>query len=129
MTPKQIVDASRGARELTALVLPFKKARALAGLKKALRETIDVIAGSERALAESLGGVRQRSGEYKFPDAEARDAFLEANRALYEEDDETLTLPTVDLSGQTDQLKISADAIAALEGIVIFERGDRGEKS
>ena len=79
MTPNQIIEACGGIRELTALVLPFKQARALAALKRALQEELDAII-------------------------------------------ETLKLPTVDLSGQTSQLRISANAIMALEGIVIFDR-------
>lgn len=129
MTPKQIVEANRGARELTSLVLPFKTALALARLKKALQEATDVIARSERALAESLGGVPQGPAEYKFLNEEDKYAFLEASGKMLDEEDDTLTLPTVDLSEQAGQLKISADAIAALEGIVIFERGDKEAKA
>ena len=81
------------------------------------------------ALAESLGGVPQGPAEYKFLNEEDKYAFLEASGKMLDEEDDTLTLPTVDLSEQAGQLKISADAIAALEGIVIFERGDKEAKA
>ena len=121
MTPNQIIEACGGIRELTALVLPFKQARALAALKRALQEELDAIIENDMNLAESLGGKKEGS-DYVFSDQEAKAEFLAKTAKAHEEDDETLKLPTVDLSGQTSQLRISANAIMALEGIVIFDR-------
>ena len=121
MKAKQIIDACGGIRELTAMVLPYKTARALAALRKALQEELDAIVSNENALAESLGGKR-KGNAYAFEDAAAREKFAAEVEKMQEEDDETITLPRVDLSGQTAQMRISADAITALDGIVIFER-------
>lgn len=125
MTPKKIMEAHRGIQYLTSIALPFKEARALARLKKSLEENLGVILDAERKLVQAHGGAyTEKPGRYRFKDNETAMRFYEDLQAFQNQDDDTISLQTVDLSGQADQLNISAEAIEALEGIVIFERED-----
>ena len=128
MTPKQIIEAWMGVKELTGLVLPYSKARALAALKKKLQSEVDVIAEHEKSLAESMGGKPDGPNDYIFPDQDIKKKFLFEVRRMHEENDETLTLPPLDLSEHTAQLRISAAAIEALENIVQFEHDSEEAK-
>lgn len=124
MTPKKIIKAYQGIQYLMSIALPFKEARALARLKRSLEENINVIVENEHKLLQAHNGTAIRPGEYKFKDNETAMRFYEDLQAFQNQDDDTISLPTVDLSDQADQLNISAEAIEALEGLVIFERED-----
>ena len=56
MTPNEILNAYRGVLELSRCVLPFKVARAVAGLKKALQAEYETLSDAEAAIAEKNGG-------------------------------------------------------------------------
>ena len=63
-------------------------------------------------------------GALRFDSNEAREAFAAAHAAVMQEENEEVSLPTVDLSKYTSMLTLSPSALDALEGIIIFERGD-----
>ncbi len=124
MNANEIVAAWRAVNELGGVLLPYKAARKLAGLKKRLSGEVETVLEMERALAREHGGHKQPNGSYQFDTPEAAAAFSEAHKAALEEDDPEITFQAVDLSRYTGQISISASALEALEGIVIFEHGE-----
>lgn len=122
MRPKDIVAAYSAIHELNKTVLPFKAARGVAALKKRLTEEFEVVADMEKALVEKHGGKSAKSGGYIFTEGN-REAFAQEYEAAMEQDAD-IDLPTVDLSAHTDALRLSPSALEALEGLIIFDRGD-----
>jgi len=120
MTPNEIIRAYRAVHELTGAVLPYKLARDIARLKKRLSEEFEVVLACETSLAESYGG-RSKNGQYDFPTRGAADSFARDYKTFLEQEDRTIDLPKVDLSKCADMIRISPDAIDALDGIVFFE--------
>lgn len=121
MTPNQIIRAYSGVQELTGLALPYHTARMLAALKKRLGEEVHVILDMENNLRQKYAGEVTRDNKYRFPDVPSRQAFESDYNAMLEQEEE-VKLPAVDLSDFVDELKISAEALAALEEIVTFEK-------
>lgn len=121
MTPNQITAAYRAVLELSNIVLPYKAARSVAGLKKRLAEENDIVVDMEKKLVAQYGGEVRHGGACEFPDPDAAERFRAVlNEAREQEAD--IKLPTVDLSAHTGLIRISPAAIEALEGIVIFEK-------
>ncbi len=119
MTPNQIAAAYKAVHELTGTVFPYKTARAVVLLKKKLREEFDVIVSARNALVKGCGG--RDEGEYiHFDDNTASNEFYAEYQDMMNEDVD-IELPHIDLSKYADSVRISPDAIAALEGIVAFE--------
>lgn len=120
MTPREIVNANRAIAELSGVVLPYKAARAIAILKKRLREEFDVVLGQENAIAEKYNGKRT-AAIVNFESDEIAEAFTEEYESFMTEDTGVKFSP-VDLSKYADMLRLSPSAIEALDGIVIFEK-------
>lgn len=118
LTQDRIIGAYRAVHELTGAVLPYRASRSIAALKKRLSEEIDVISDMERAVVDRHGG-NPDNGAYKFDSPEAAAACDGELRALRAQEDD-IELPDVDLSEYTGQLRLSANALEALEGLVIF---------
>lgn len=121
MTPNDILNAYRGALELSRCVLPFKAARAVAGLKRALQTEYETLCDAEAAIAERNGGTRMANSQWTFPDPESKERFDEALGAFMKQEAD-VELPKADISKYADQLRLSPDAIFALDGIVVFDR-------
>lgn len=120
MTPNEIISAYRAVQELSGVVFPYKLARDIARLKTRLSEEFDVVLNVEQALVKSHGG-KSKGGRYDFPSSAAKAAFAREYEELMNQNDSAISLPAVDISKYVDTLRISPDAIAALDGIVIFE--------
>ncbi len=120
MTPVEIVNAYRGSLELSNIVLPYKEARGVAHLKKRLEKENDIVAETEKAMAEQHGGKPNLDGTYSFGSPEEAGKFREALSEFRKQNDE-IDLPMVDLSKHTSLLRLSPSAVEALDGIVIFE--------
>lgn len=119
MKLSEVIDAYRAVAELSRCVLPYKAARRVAMLKKALQAEFDVIAAQESALTEQYGGEKDGSGTIRFADAE-KGAEFAAQWGKYLKEETEAVFPGVDISKYADQLRISPDAICALEGLVDF---------
>lgn len=128
MTPSEVVAAYRAVVELSKAVLPYKTARQIAALNRALRAEHDTVVAAERTLAEAHGGVVSSVGEVDFPDADSAEAF---NRELarFREQDADICLPKVDISKYTNLLRLTPETICALDGIVTFERDVQAEEA
>lgn len=126
MTPEKIVAAHKAMTELGSVVFPYRVARQVAGLKKRLAEEVQAVVDLEKALAEQYGGKRQATGSYRFESQEKTAEYLEAHRLAMEEDDPSIQFDPVDISKYTNQIRISASSVEALDGFVIFEEGDNG---
>ena len=125
MTPNEVVAAYRAVLELSKAVLPYKTARQVAALNRALRAEHDTVVAAERALAEKHGGTISTTGSVDFPDADSTEAFTK-ERSEFMNQDAEIRLPKVDVSKHTNILKLSPESICALDGIVIFEQ-DEGD--
>lgn len=128
MTPTEVVAAYRAVLELSKAVLPYKTARQVAALNRALRAEHDTVVAAERALAEEHGGVVSPMGSVDFPDADSVEAF-NREHAAYMEQDADIRLPKVDVSKYTNLLRLSPETICALDGIVTFERDAQAEEA
>ena len=128
MTPTEVVAAYRAVLELSKAVLPYKIARQVAVLNRALRAEHDTVVAAERALADMYGGVVSRMGDVDFPDADSMEAF-NRERASFMEQDADIRLPKVDVSKYTNLLRLSPETICALDGIVVFERDVQEEEA
>ena len=128
MTPNEVRAAYRAVVELSKSVLPYKIARQVAALNRALRAEHDTVAESERALAEKYGGVVFPMGSVDFPDADSTESF---NRELasFREQDADIWLPKVDVSKYTNLLRLTPETICALDGIVTFEPDVQAEEA
>ena len=125
MTPTQITAAYRAAVEVSKTVLPYQVARRVAKLLRALAAEVDVVAAADRALADQFGGEVSAGGSITFRDQEQAAEFAAA-RAEYLRQEADIHLPRVDLSKYVDMMRITPEAIYALDGIVVFdvEEGD-----
>lgn len=120
MTPTQITAAYRAALELSKAVFPYKTARKVAKLVRALAEEVDTLSAAERALVGQYGGSVSPGGNVDFPDRESALEYSKA-RADYMSQEADIKLPAVDISKYTGLLQVSPNTIYALDGIVIFE--------
>lgn len=120
MTANQIVNAYRAVHELKGLILPYKAAREVAQLKRKLDEEMPVIIRMEQAIVQKHGGKTKPDGSYDF-DTPASAAACKAELDGFNQEEEEVELPVVDLTKFVDQVSISPAAIEALEGIVLFE--------
>ncbi len=120
MTPNQILRAYNAARELSKIVLPYKAARPVVQLKRQLEDEFHTIAGMEDALLQEFSGKKEQNGQFRFPDNETAEAFLEKYNSAMEEPAD-IQFNRVDLSRYTDAIKISPASVDALDGIVVFE--------
>ena len=129
MTANTLIAIQSGLSELDRLPFPYKTARRLAALNRQIREEIAVINKMELALVEKYGGKVDRAYNVTFPDKEAGAAFAEARAELMDEDNDDITLPTVDLSKYVDVIELTPRAAEALEGVIIFEERDNGRQT
>ena len=93
-------------------------------MKKALKDEYEAVVEIEENMARKYGGTKENGGVIKFCSIEEKAKFDEEHSA-YMLQDADISLPEVDISRHTDQLKISPDSVFALDGIVKFERGER----
>lgn len=126
MTGTQIVGAYRAVRELLDVVLPYRASREIARLKKRLDEEFSTVLSMEQALVKKYGGESHENGKYHFPSPEDTKAFAEELSAAMRQEDH-IKLPQVDLSPYSGLIRVSADAIEALEGLVVFD--EAGEEA
>ena len=124
MTANTLIAIQSGLSELDRLPFPYKTARRLAALNRQIREEIAVINKMALARGEKCGGKVARAYHVTFTDKGAGAAFAEARAELMDEDNDDITLPTVDLSKYVDVIELTPRAAEALEGVIIFERGD-----
>lgn len=122
MTPNKIVSAYKAIHELSSMVFPYKVSRNIASLKKRLTEEFDTVAAMEKAMVDKYDG-KPHNGSFKFPDEKKAESFRKEYDAAMQQDDE-IKLPVVDLSRYMDMVRISPNAVEALEGLVIFEKED-----
>lgn len=125
MTPNQIVNAYRYINDLSASVFPYTVTRDIVRLKRRIKDEFDTILSTEQGMVVKYNGLINKDGTYSFPDGEAAMQFAEE----YEEfrgQDEDIALPTVDLSKYAASIRISAAAVEALDGLVIFEGDNNG---
>lgn len=121
MTPNDIKNAYKAIQELSGTVFPYKVSRGIAALKKRLGEELETIAAMEMALVEKYGGRVEPNGSIRVRGANSQ-AFADEYNALMEQDDDSIQLPVADVSEQADMICITPGAVAALEGLVIFEK-------
>ena len=124
MTPERIVRIHDALDELSGVRFPYKVARQLAVLNRRVNEETAIIYTMERDLVKQFGGTVSKLGALRFDSNEAREAFAAAHETIMLEENEEVSLPTVDLAKYTSMLTLSPSALDALEGVVIFERGD-----
>ena len=124
MTPERIVKIYDALAELAGVRFPYKVARQLAVLNRRVNEETAIISTMERDLVKQYGGTVSKLGALRFDSNEAREAFAAAHAAIMQEENEEVSLPTVDLSKYTSMLTLSPSALDSLEGIIIFERGE-----
>lgn len=122
ITPNRIVSAYKAIHELSGTVFPYREARGVAKLKKRLTEEFETVLGMEKSLVEEYGG-KCASGSYQFPDQDLAERFRQVYSAAMEQEDD-IPLSAVDLSKYTDTIRLSPGAVEALEGLVIFEKGE-----
>lgn len=120
LSPRRVMSAYKAIRELSGQVFPYQTARAVMALKKRLDEEFSTALALENALVSEFGGETDGSGRFRFPDEEAEGAFLEKYRAAMDETAE-IRLPRLDLSRYAGNLRLSAETLEALDGIVQFE--------
>lgn len=125
MTPRKMVDINNALQELAGVPFPYKVARRLAALNKRVEAEMDTLIEMENSLLKKYGGKKTR-GKINFPDAEAADAYVDEREKMLDEEDD-VSLPTVDLSKYIGGFTISARALAALDGIIVFGESDDGE--
>lgn len=126
MTPTQIIAAHKAVLELCKTVLPFSAARQLARLKKQLDEEVNTIHDGEVAIVEKHGGKINQLGDCDFPSPENATSFVEERQEYFKQDDETIQLPVVDLSKYTSVIRLTAESVEALDGIVNFGENTNG---
>lgn len=127
MTPIQVVSAYKAINELTSVVLPYHATRSLTILKKELADEFETVATMERNLIEECGGEMAPDGTFHFPNEADTEEFMGKYNALMHQDDD-VKLPVADLSKYTDMIRISSNAVEALDGLVVFEPdGTKGE--
>ena len=80
------------------------------------------VAETETNLRKKHGGEITQDKRYRFASAEERQAFSDEWESFLDEND-TIQLPSVDLSNFVDNLQISVEALTALEDIIQFEKG------
>lgn len=125
MRAQQIIDAYRGLGELVTVSLPFREARGILRLKKAIETELEAVRGYEEQLVEKYGGTFE-GGKITFASEDNYNAFTSERGAFLREEHPEITLPGVDLSGHAGLLRLTASALEALDGIVKFEEGDNG---
>lgn len=123
MTPPQIMDAYKATLRLSNTVFPYKVARNVARLKRRLEEEAEIISDTEKAIIEKYGGTVDKNGHASVGDPEkANECAEELNDFRKQEDD--IKFQVIDLSKYINTIRISPSDIEALEGIVIFEKGE-----
>lgn len=120
MTPNDIAAAYRAVLELSKTVFPYKVARQIAALNRALKAEHDTIVCAEHALVEKYGGTMSTMGTADFPTPDSAEAFTK-ERSEFMSQDADIRLPKVDVSKYTNMLRLSPESICALDGIVSFE--------
>ena len=120
MTGNQVLEAYMAIMELSKCVLPYKAARGVAGLKRALQVEYETLRDAEGSVAEKHGGTFT-GGQWVFPDSERKNEF-DMEMAGFMEEDVDIDLPKVDISKYSDQLRLSPNTIFSLDGIVVFEK-------
>lgn len=120
MTPNQVAAAYKAVHELTSIIFPYKTARSIAALKSKLESEFETITKMREALIKECGGEDQ-GDTIHFVDNTAATAFYDKYKSLMAEDAE-IDLPKIDLSRYADNIRISPDAISALDGIITFEK-------
>lgn len=121
MTPNDIKNAYKAIQELSGTVFPYKVSRGIAALKKRLGEELETVAAMEMALVEKYGGSVLPNGSVRVVGANSQ-AFADEFNAMMRQNDESIVLPVADVSEQADVICITPGAVAALEGLVIFEK-------
>ena len=115
----EVVKAYKALQEISNLPLPYKAARPLAKLKKALAEEVEVIQGMEIALVNKYSGAIQPNGHFKFGSTEVLQKFDTDHKELMAQESE-IEIKPVSLSQYTDIIRVSADTICDLENVVDF---------
>jgi hypothetical protein len=121
MTPNDIKNAYKAIQELSGTVFPYKVSRSVSALKKRLSEELETVAAMEMALVEKYGGSVLPNGSVRVVGANSQ-AFADEFNAMMWQNDESIVLPVADVSEQADIICITPGAVAALEGLVIFEK-------
>lgn len=124
MTLQQVVKAYTHIEELSKSVFPYQTSRSLFRLKKRLREEFDVVLEMEEALVAEYDGAKKQNGAYKFPTEEKQRQFIAAYDELMTKEQD-IKLPVVDLSKYTGMIRISAAAMEALDGLILFEEANQ----
>lgn len=123
MRQRDVVAAYRAALELGEVRLPYRKAREVAALRRRLREEYETAAEREMDLARELGVEPGENGRFRTREAARAGEFRRRREEQMNEEAE-IGLPVVDLSEFADMVQLSANCLEALEGIVIFEKGE-----
>lgn len=123
MRQRDVVAAYRAALELGEVRLPYRKAREVAALRRRLREEYETAAEREMDLARELGVEPGENGRFRTREAARAGEFRRRREEQMNEEAE-IGLPVVDLSEFADTVQLSANCLEALEGIVIFEKGE-----
>lgn len=118
ISPKQTLAAYRAINELAHCVFPYTIARKVHTLKRQLTDEFDTILNSEKAMVAKYNGTLSDS-KYKFSTENDTRAFHKEYSAFMEQQDD-ITLITVDVSTCLECVHISSEAIDALEGLVYF---------
>ncbi len=122
MTPKRIVEAYQAVEQLSRNDFPYRVSREIAALRTRLREEFEIVAEMEDTLIEKHQGKPAGNG-IRFKDAGTLQAYQAEHGEKMGQTAE-IDLPAVDLSAFADTIQISANGLEALEGIVLFEKGE-----
>lgn len=119
----KIIEAAQALTELSALRLPFKVALALARLRSEIAQFQHVYLEQMRALLESYGIAVNPDGSAPFPEDEGdkNEIIAKLEELAAQEIELNCEWPVIIPVCEIEEQKLTATAIMALEGIVLFE--------
>lgn len=122
LNAKRIISATQAISSLATVPLAYRYARQINRLKRWLDEECESITNAQIALVRKHHGTVHSDGAITFETLEDRKSFIgETDRQFQESID--YDVPVCDLRDGCDSadLRISAIALDALDGMVIFD--------
>lgn len=122
LNAQRIISAAQAITSLTTTTFAYRYARQISRLKRWLDEECTSISNAQIALVEKYHGVVHADGSITFDAPDDQKSFIaETSRQFQESID--YDVPVCDLRGgcNNDDLRISAVALEALDGMIIFD--------